>query len=109
MAEFEKGVQQKFNMMDEIYFRHGSTHFQHIFSGGYSAGYYSYIWAGVLDADAFEAFVETGDLFDAETARKFRTEILEKGGTRDGMEMYKSFRGSEPGIEPLLKQRGLVR
>lgn len=109
VAEFEKGVQQKFNMMDEIYFRHGSTHFQHIFSGGYSAGYYSYIWAGVLDADAFEAFVETGDLFDAETARKFRTEILEKGGTRDGMEMYKSFRGSEPGIEPLLKQRGLVR
>ncbi|WP_173427669.1 M3 family metallopeptidase [Geofilum rubicundum] len=106
---FEKQVQERYNMMDEIYFRHGSPHFQHIFSGGYSAGYYSYIWAGVLDADAFEAFVETGDLFDQTTATKFRKEILEKGGTRDAMEMYKAFRGSEPGIEPLLKQRGLVR
>ncbi|TCO07693.1 peptidyl-dipeptidase Dcp [Natronoflexus pectinivorans] len=107
--EFETRVQNRYDMMDEIYFRHGSTHFQHIFSGGYSAGYYSYIWAGVLDADAFEAFVETGDLFHQETARKFRTEILERGGTRDAMEMYKSFRGKEPGIEPLLRQRGLVR
>lgn len=107
--EFESGVQNRYDMMDEIYFRHGSTHFQHIFSGGYSAGYYSYIWAGVLDADAFEAFVETGDLFHQETARKFREEILERGGTRDAMEMYKSFRGKEPGIEPLLRQRGLVR
>lgn len=107
--EFEKQVQKRYNMLDEIYFRHGSTHFQHIFSGGYSAGYYSYIWAGVLDADAFEAFVETGDLFHQETARKFRDEILSKGGTRDAMEMYKAFRGKEPGIEPLLKQRGLLR
>jgi peptidyl-dipeptidase Dcp len=106
---FEKQVQERYNMMDEIYFRHGSPHFQHVFSGGYSAGYYSYIWAGVLDADAFEAFVETGDLFDQTTATKFREEILENGGTRDAMEMYKAFRGSEPGIEPLLKQRGLVR
>ena len=105
---FEKEVQDRYNMMDEIYFRHGSTHFQHIFSGGYSAGYYSYIWAGVLDADAFEAFVETGDLYDQETATKFRKEILENGGTRDAMEMYKAFRGREPGIEPLLKQRGLM-
>lgn len=106
--DFEKKVQKRYNMMDEIYFRHGSPHFGHIFAGGYSAGYYSYIWAGVLDADAFEAFVETGDLFDQATANKFRKEILEKGGTRDAMEMYKAFRGSEPGIEPLLKQRGLV-
>jgi peptidyl-dipeptidase Dcp len=96
-------------MMDEIYFRHGSTHFQHIFSGGYSAGYYSYIWSGVLDADAFEAFVETGDLFHQETAQRFRTEILERGGTRNAMEMYVNFRGQEPGIEPLLRQRGLLR
>jgi peptidyl-dipeptidase Dcp len=109
VKEFENQVQSRYNMMNEIYFRHGSTHFQHIFSGGYSAGYYSYIWAGVLDADAFEAFVETGDLFHQETAQKFRKEILEKGGTRDAMEMYKAFRGKEPGIEPLLKQRGLVR
>lgn len=107
--EFEKEVQKRYNMMDEIYFRHGSTHFQHIFSGGYSAGYYSYIWAGVLDADAFEAFVETGDLYHQETAQRFREEILERGGTRDAMEMYVNFRGQEPGIEPLLRQRGLLR
>jgi peptidyl-dipeptidase Dcp len=107
--EFERGVQKRYNMMDEIYFRHGSTHFQHIFSGGYSAGYYSYIWAGQLDADAFEAFVETGDLFDQETAQRFRKEILERGGTYNAMEMYKAFRGKEPGIEPLLRQRGLIR
>ena len=107
--DFERKVMDKFSMPEEIYFRHGSPHFQHIFSGGYSAGYYSYIWAGVLDADAFEAFVETGNLFDKTMATKFRKEILEKGGTRDAMEMYKAFRGSEPGIEPLLKQRGLTR
>jgi peptidyl-dipeptidase Dcp len=83
VMEFEKGVQEKYNMMDEIYFRHGSPHFNHIFSSDfYAAGYYSYIWSGVLDADAFEAFVETGDLFHQETANKFREEILSKGGTR---------------------------
>jgi peptidyl-dipeptidase Dcp len=109
VEEFEDMVENKYNMMDEIYFRHGSTHFQHIFSGGYSAGYYSYIWSGVLDADAFEAFVETGDLFHQETAQRFREEILERGGTRDAMEMYVNFRGKEPGIEPLLRQRGLIR
>jgi peptidyl-dipeptidase Dcp len=107
---FEDQVQAKYDMMDEIYFRHGSPHFNHIFSSDfYAAGYYSYIWSGVLDADAFEAFVETGNLFDQETARKFREEILSKGGTREAMEMYVNFRGKEPGIEPLLKQRGLVR
>jgi peptidyl-dipeptidase Dcp len=109
VEDFEAKVQERYNMMDEIYFRHGSTHFQHIFSGGYSAGYYSYIWAGVLDADAFEAFVETGDLFDQETAKKFRKEILEMGGTREAMQMYVNFRGQEPGIDPLLRQRGLIR
>jgi len=110
VMEFEEKVQSKYDMMDEIYFRHGSPHFNHIFSSDfYAAGYYSYIWSGVLDADAFEAFVETGDLFDQETARKFREEILSKGGTREAMDMYVNFRGKEPGIEPLLKQRGLVR
>ena len=109
IADFEQGVKTRHTMIDEIYFRHGSTHFQHIFSGGYSAGYYSYLWAGILDADAFEAFVETGDLFDQETARRFREEILERGGTRKAMDMYVGFRGKEPGIEPLLRQRGLLR
>jgi peptidyl-dipeptidase Dcp len=107
---FERQVQQKYNMLPEIYFRHGSPHFNHIFSSDfYAAGYYSYIWSGVLDADAFEAFVETGDLFHQPTAQRFREEILSKGGTREPMQMYVNFRGKEPGIEPLLKQRGLVR
>ncbi len=108
VMEFEEQVQDRYNMMDEIYFRHGSTHFQHIFSGGYSAGYYSYYWAGVLDADAFQAFEETGDLFHQETAQRLREEILEKGGTRNAMDMYVNFRGQEPGIEPFLRQRGLI-
>lgn len=107
VAEFEQEVAARFGMPESIYFRHGSTHFQHIVNWGYSASYYSYLWAGVLDADAFEAFVETGDLFDQETAERFRKEILEKGGTRDPLDMYLAFRGREPQIEPLLKQRGL--
>ncbi len=96
-------------LIPEIHFRHGSTHFQHIFSGGYSAGYYSYIWSGLLDADAFEAFRETGDFFHQATAKSFRENILERGGTDDAMQMYVNFRGKEPQIEPLLKQRGLIR
>lgn len=96
-------------LIPEIHFRHGSPHFQHVFSGGYSAGYYSYIWSGLLDADAFEAFRETGDFFDQKTARSFRENILERGGTDDAMRMYINFRGKEPQIEPLLRQRGLLR
>ncbi|MBW6499493.1 MAG: M3 family metallopeptidase [Bacteroidales bacterium] len=99
----------KYNMMPEIHFRHGSTHFQHAFYWGYSAGYYSYLWSGILDADAYEAFRETGDLFDAETALSFRKNILERGGTKDPMELYVNFRGREPEVEPLLRQRGLLR
>lgn len=106
---FESDVKKRYNMMDEIAFRHSSTHFQHIFPGMYIAGYYSYIWAGVLDADAYEAFRETGNVFDATTAAKFRNEILSRGGTRNAMDMYIAFRGKEPGIEPLLRQRGLLR
>ncbi len=107
IEDFENELLTRFGVPDSIYFRHGSTHFQHIFNWGYSAAYYSYLWSGVLDADAFEAFVETGDLFDQETAERFRREILEKGGTREPLEMYISFRGREPSIEPLLRQRGL--
>jgi peptidyl-dipeptidase Dcp len=77
-----------------------STYFQHIFAGGYSAGYYSYIWAEVLDADAFQAFKEKG-LFDPETARSFRVNILEKGSSEEPMTLYKRFRGREPGVMPL--------
>ncbi|NLM93674.1 MAG: M3 family metallopeptidase [Bacteroidales bacterium] len=99
----------KYTMMPEIYFRHGSTHFQHIFSGGYSSGYYSYIWSGILDADAYEAFREAGDLFDPATALAFRKNVLERGGTEDPMALYVKFRGHEPEVEPLLRQRGLLR
>jgi peptidyl-dipeptidase Dcp len=105
-ATFETSSLKKIGMMPEIIVRYRSPYFQHIFSGGYSAGYYSYIWSEVLDSDAFEAFKERG-LFDAATAKAFRTNILEKGGTRDAMEMYKAFRGREPSVEPLLKKRGL--
>jgi peptidyl-dipeptidase Dcp len=100
---------KKYNMMPEIHFRHGSTHFQHAFYWGYSAGYYSYLWSGILDADAYEAFRETGDLFDPATALSFRKNILERGGTDDPMKLYVKFRGREPEIEPLLRQRGLLR
>lgn len=99
----------KYNMMPEISFRHGSTHFQHVFSGGYSAGYYSYLWSGLLDADAYQAFRETGDLFDQATAQRFRKYVLEAGGTADPMELYIKFRGAEPKEEHLLRQRGLIK
>jgi peptidyl-dipeptidase Dcp len=100
---------QNTGMIPEIHFRHGSTHFQHVFSGGYSSGYYSYIWSGLLDADAFEAFRETGDFYDQTIAQSFRSNILERGGTGDAMEMYVNFRGKKPEIGALLRQRGLVR
>lgn len=106
--EFEKRAMDKFGLIDEIIPRYRSNYFQHIFNLGYSSGYYSYIWAGVLDADAFEAFKETGNILDPETAKKFRTFILEKGGTENPMELYKKFRGAEPKPEPLLKRRGLI-
>ncbi|OGU80892.1 MAG: peptidase M3 [Ignavibacteria bacterium RBG_16_35_7] len=103
---FEKESLSKIGLIPEIESRYQSTNFQHIFSGGYSAGYYSYIWAAVLDADAFEAFEENG-LFDQATALSFRKNILEKGGSEDPMELYKRFRGREPKVDALLKRRGL--
>jgi peptidyl-dipeptidase Dcp len=103
---FEKAALDKIRLIPEIPPRYRSPYFQHIFSGGYSAGYYSYIWSEVLDTDAFQAFKEKG-LFDPATARSFRRNILEKGGTEDAMEMYKRFRGREPSVEPLLEKRGL--
>jgi len=104
--QFEKNSMSRIGLSDEIIPRYRSTYFAHIFSGGYSSGYYSYIWAEVLDKDAFNAFVETS-LYDPETALSFRENILEKGGSVDEMEMYRNFRGQEPTIEPLLKGRGL--
>ncbi len=105
--EFENNSMKKIGLIPEIVVRYRSPYFRHIFSGGYSSGYYSYIWAEVLDSDAFQAFKENG-LFDRKTASKFRKYILSRGGTEDPMEMYKKFRGREPKIEPLLKKRGLL-
>jgi peptidyl-dipeptidase Dcp len=105
--QFEKASMKRIGLIDEIIPRYRSTYFQHIFSGGYSAGYYSYIWAEVLDKDAFNAFVETS-LFDQTVATSFRKNILEKGGSVEEMEMYLNFRGKEPTIEPLLEGRGLL-
>lgn len=105
---FEKASLEKIRLMPEIVVRYRSPYFQHIFAGGYAAGYYSYIWSEVLDSDAFQMFKEKG-LFDQETAGSFRKKILERGGTADAMEMYKSFRGREPSVEPLLEKRGLKR
>jgi len=104
---FERDEMQRIGLIDEIIPRYRSPYFAHIFSGGYSAGYYSYIWAEVLDADAFQAFKETS-LFDQATAQSLRENVLSKGGTRPGMELYVAFRGRPPEIGPLLAARGLV-
>jgi peptidyl-dipeptidase Dcp len=103
---FENQSLTRIGLIPEIVVRYRSPHFRHIFSGGYSAGYYSYIWAEVLDADAFKAFKDT-DVFNRELARSFRENILAKGGTEDPMALYLRFRGREPKIEPLLERRGL--
>lgn len=103
---FEAAGMAKIGLIDAIIPRYRSTYFQHIFSGGYSAGYYAYIWAEVLDADAFAAFKEKG-LFDQATATSFRENILEKGGTGNPAEMYRQFRGTDPDPIHLMKNRGL--
>jgi peptidyl-dipeptidase Dcp len=105
VSKFEKKSLNKIGLIPQIESRYQSTNFQHII-GGYSAGYYSYIWAAVLDADAFQAFKETS-LFDHKTASALREYILAKGGTMDPMESYKKFRGREPKVDALLSRRGL--
>ncbi|WFB63744.1 M3 family metallopeptidase [Sphingobacterium sp. WM] len=104
--DFEKAAMGKIGLIDAIIPRYRSTYFQHIFSGGYSAGYYSYIWSEVLDSDAFAAFKEKG-LYDQNTAASFRNNILEKGGTGNPAEMYRKFRGTDPDPIHLMKKRGL--
>jgi len=107
IRDFEKKAMEKYGLIPEIKPRYRSTYFNHIWGGGYSAGYYSYIWCEVLDSDAFQAFRETGDIFSREVASKFEKEILSRGGTKDALEMYIAFRGKEPGIDALLENRGL--
>ena len=105
--DFERKSLEKIGLIDEIVSRYRTTYFQHIFTSSYSAGYYSYIWAAVLDSDAFAAFKESGDIYNQDLANKYREYILEKGGTENPMELYQKFRGSNPNIGPLLEDRGL--
>lgn len=106
---FEKRVlNEERGLIPQIEPRYRYPYFSHIFDGGYSAGYYGYLWAEVLDKDAYEAFRETGELFNKKVAARFREEILSKGGTEDGMVLYENFRGRQPSRLPLLVSRGLV-
>ena len=104
---FEKATMEKYGLIPEIKPRYRSTYFNHIWASGYAAGYYAYMWSEILDADAFQAFKETGNIFNKEVASRFEKEILSRGGTRDPLEMYIAFRGKEPGIDALLVNRGL--
>ncbi len=106
IVPFEQEAMKRIGLINSIIPRYRSTYYNHIFAGGYSAGYYSYIWSGVLDTDAFEAFKETS-LFNKEKATSFRKNILERGFTGDPATMYRTFRGADPSIIPLLKKRGL--
>ena len=104
---FEKASMERIGMIPEIIVRYRSTFFNHIFTGGYSAGYYSYKWAEVLDADAYQAFVESGDIYNVKVATAFRKNVLEKGDSEDPMKLYLNFRGAQPNPDALLKRRGL--
>jgi len=103
---FEKASLERMGMIPEIIVRYRSTNFSHIFGGGYAAGYYSYTWAEVLDADAFQAFVETGDIFNKEVAESFRVNILEKGDSDEAGNLYRAFRKKEPNPSALFIKRG---
>jgi len=106
---FENQALSRIGMPDEIAMRHRPPHFGHIFSGGgYAAAYYSYMWSEVLDADAFAAFEETGDIFDPATAKRLHDKIFAAGGSRDPAEAYKAFRGRLPSADALLRKRGLA-
>ncbi len=105
--EFENNSLKESGLIPEIVVRYRSPYFSHIFAGGYSSGYYSYIWSEVLDSDAFEAFKENG-IFDQKTAQLFRENVLARGGTADPMELYVAFRGKEPTKDALLRNRGLL-
>lgn len=107
VLKFEENSMNNLGLIPQIAPRYRSTYFSHTFGGGYTAGYYSYIWAEVLDSDAYQAFVETGDIFNKEVASKFRKEVLARAGQDEAMKLYVNFRGQEPGIDALLKNRGL--
>lgn len=104
---FEKASLDKIGMIPQIITRYRSTYFNHIFSGDYCAGYYSYTWAAVLDADAFQAFKETGNIYNPKVAASFRKNILERGDSEEPMKLYRTFRGANPNPDALLMKRGL--
>ena len=104
--QFENKTLSDLGLIEEITSRYRSTYFAHIFAGGYSMGYYSYLWTEVLEADAFQPFKEKG-IFDKETANKLKKYVYSAGNTDDLMTQYVRYRGSEPEIEPLLEKRGL--
>ncbi|MDR2586173.1 MAG: M3 family metallopeptidase [Prevotellaceae bacterium] len=107
IEQFEQTILDQYGLIPQIPPRYRSTYFSHTFSGGYTAGYYMYIWAEQLDSDAFEAFLEKKNIFDPELAHKLRYEIFARGGIEDAMDLYKNFRGKEPDVNALLRNRGL--
>jgi peptidyl-dipeptidase Dcp len=106
-VRFEESIREKYGAIPQIPARHRPTYFRHTFSGGYTAGYYMYLWAEQLDSDAFEAFEETGNIFNQDLAHKLRYEIFARGGIEPAMTMYVNFRGKEPDVNALLRNRGL--
>jgi peptidyl-dipeptidase Dcp len=105
VGEFEKTTLSRLGMPREVVMRHRIPHFQHIM-GGYAAGYYSYLWSEVMDADAFAAFEEAGDIYDRKTAAKLKQHVYSAGNRRDPLEAYVAFRGRPPKVESLLRKRG---
>ena len=103
---FENSIREELGFIKEIEYRYRSTNFSHVFGGGYEVGYYSYLWAEVLDCDAFELFLQKG-IFDQETAASFK-QLLEMGGSKDPMREYRRFRGAEPDPAAMLRTRGLI-
>ncbi len=109
VVAFEKKAMDKIGLISQIPPRYRSTYFSHVFTGEYAVGYYSYVWSEVLDADAFNAFLEAGDIFDKTTADKFKNEILSRGSTDEAMNMYVRFRGKQPSIDAVLKNNGMKK
>jgi peptidyl-dipeptidase Dcp len=109
VTRFEQELRERIGMTDAIALRHRPPHFQHIFAGnGYAAGYYTYLWAEVMEADAFEAFEEAGDVFDPALASRLYEYVYSSGGRLKPDEAYRAFRGREPSVDPLMRKRGLV-
>ncbi len=108
IAQFEAQQRAALGVPDDIGLRHHLSHFQHLFAGGYAAGYYVYMWAEVLEADAFDAFSEAGDPFDAATAQRLHRHIYSTGGKQMPAEAYRAFRGRDASVRPMLEKRGLL-